>query len=80
MTSNKICQAEPVCPVVINNKGIVPSSQLTHRGVHFSLKFRHGTSVRIINPLIEDTLRMKMKMKMKMVLAYSETVTIKGRH
>ena len=43
VTSNKIYQAVSVFPVAIKKHRSVPSLQLSQRGVHFFVKFGHGT-------------------------------------
>ena len=44
VTSNNICQAAPVFPVVVNNR-IVLSLQLSQGWVYFLLKFRQGSCI-----------------------------------
>ena len=43
MTSYRICQAVPVFQIVVDNKQrSTQSLQLSHKGLHFFLKFIHG--------------------------------------
>ena len=46
MTSNKTCQAVPVFPVAISNRGVSrPYSCLREGYIYVFVKFRHGASM-----------------------------------